>query len=315
MSAPAPHEDPQRPRAERIALVGYDYAARQKEFVRTCNLCGSEAWTTLTHRDRFEFLASATACMTCGLTILNPRMTAAEYSKFYDGVYRPLVSAFHGRRIDAVTIQAEQRVYAEEIDRTIGPYLTGRQGDRFLDVGGSTGVVASYFAARHGLRATVIDPAPAELAQAASSSLEVIRGFIEDWDPAGARFGIVGMFQTIDHLLDVAATLRKIRTVLDDDGLFVVDVIDFRAAYLRNWRVEAAVKIDHPYSLVQQTAEAYLARAGFRVVRKAYSADHLHVLYVCRPCAPDPDRLPKREWVEAYFDEIRYVQNAPDPRS
>ena len=41
-------------------------------------------------------------------------MTADAYGRFYDGIYRPLVSAFHGRLIDAATIQAEQREYAAE---------------------------------------------------------------------------------------------------------------------------------------------------------------------------------------------------------
>ena len=50
-----------------------------------------------------------------------------------------------------------------------------------------------------------------------------------------------------------------------------------------NWSVEAAVKIDHPYSLTEETVKAYLARAGFRPVRKAYSAGHHLAAYVCRP--------------------------------
>jgi hypothetical protein len=121
------------------------------------------------------------------------------------------------------------------------------------------------------------------------------------------------MFQTIDHLLDVAATLQKLRSAIDENGLFVVDIVDFRAAYLRNWSVEMAVKIDHPFSLTEPTAELFLARTGFAVVRKAYSADHLHVAYVCRPCSPRPRARASAGSVSSFFREIRYVQNAPRP--
>ena len=298
-------------RADRIQSLAYDYSAQPKEFIERCNLCDADRWTVLVRSDRYGYRAEATACWNCGLTVLNPRMSAPGYQKFYEGVYRPLVSAFHGRLIDAKTIQAEQRVYAADLARFAAPYLQGLEGRAMLDIGGSTGVVAAHFARSFNLKASVIDPAPDEIAEAAAAGVETIHGLVEQWDPKGRRFALVGMFQTIDHLLDVKATLAKIRTLIEDDGFFLVDVVDFRAAYLRNWSVEAAVKIDHPFSLVQETAEAYLARAGFEPLRKCYSADHLHVAYMCRPTKPRPEVLPDRSWVRGYFDELRYVQNAP----
>jgi SAM-dependent methyltransferase len=306
-------QDPTRTRADRIAAVGYDYAARPKQFIETCNLCDSERWTVTVRSDRYGYPAEATSCWNCGLTILNPRMPAEQYQQFYEGVYRPLVSAFHGRLIDARTIQDEQRQYAADLANFAAPFLGRLQGREMLDIGGSTGVVAAHFARRFRLKASVIDPAPEEIAEAASAGVETIRGLVENWNPGGRRFALVGMFQTIDHLLDVRATMAKIRSLIDDDGLFLVDVVDFRAAYLRAWSVEAAVKIDHPFSLVQETAEAYLARAGFEPLRKCYSADHLHVAYMCRPTTPRPDALPDPRWVREFFQEMRYVQNAPRP--
>jgi hypothetical protein len=298
-------------RADRIRSLAYDYASQPKQFIERCNLCDGDRWTVVVRNDRYGYPAEATACWNCGLTVLNPRMSASAYQRFYEGVYRPLVSAFHGRLIDAKTIQAEQRVYADDLARFAAPYLQGLAGRAMLDIGGSTGVVAAHFARAFQLKASVIDPAPDEIAEAAAAGVETIRGLVEEWDPRGRRFALVGMFQTVDHLLDVKATFAKIRTLIEDDGFFLVDVVDFRAAYLRNWSVEAAVKIDHPFSLVQETAEAYLARAGFEPLRKCYSADHLHVAYICRPTTPRPDVLPDRAWVSRYLDELRYVQNAP----
>jgi SAM-dependent methyltransferase len=297
-------------RTARIAALGYDYAAQQKEEIGRCNLCGSERWTVLTHRDRYGFPAQAVCCDRCGLTTLNPRMTAAAYGEFYRVVYRPLVSAYHGRLIDARTIQREQQAYAEEMERLLAPFVAGGRTRTFLDVGGSTGVVAAHLARRFGFRCTLIDPAPDEVAEARALGIESIEGLVETYDPGGRTFDAIGLFQTIDHLLDVMGTLVKIRQILAEDGLFVVDIVDFRAACLARGCVEDATKIDHPYNLVEETAEAYLARAGFEPLRRAYSADHHLVAWVCRPCAPRPDALPPTGFAAAQRRELRFIQNA-----
>src|SRR6188768_3066564 len=129
-------------RATRIATLGYDYQSQPRESVEHCNLCGSSRFVVLTHRDRYGYGTQAHACEQCGLVFLNPRMTANAYGRFYDGVYRPLVSAFHGRLIDAQTIQAEQREYAAERAEFLRPFLAHGTRRTLLDIGGSTGVVA-----------------------------------------------------------------------------------------------------------------------------------------------------------------------------
>lgn len=296
-------------RARRIAALDYDYAAQEKADLACCNLCGWDRWTILTHRDRYGFPAQAVCCDRCGLTQLNPRMTAAAYSEFYRSVYRPLVSAYHGRRIDARSIQQEQQTYAEEMELLVAPFIRSGKTRTFLDVGGSTGVVAAHFARRFDFRCTIIDPAPDEVAEARALGIESIEGLVENFEPGGRTFDAIGLFQTIDHLLDVMGTLLKIREILADDGLFIVDIVDFRAACIARGSVEAATKIDHPYSLVEETAETYLARAGFEPLRRAYSADHHLVAWVCRPCAARPDALPAAEFAAAQRRELRFIQN------
>lgn len=301
-------------RAERIAALDYDYAAQPKRAVTACNLCGGSVFVVLAHRDRYGYPAEAHGCRRCGLVFLNPVMTAEAYASFYAGTYRPLVSAYHGRRIDAHTIQAEQRQYAAERGDFLAPFLQGGRARRMLDIGGSTGVVAHLLARRFGLEATVLDPAPLETAEAQALGLETIEGLVECHDFGARRFDVIVMCQTIDHLLDVAGTLRRVRELITDEGLFFVDIADFRSPYLRNWSVEEAIKIDHPYYLVEFTAMTLLERTGFEVLRVDYEADHLHVGYACRPAPPRTEALPPRTAVEALWEEIRFVQNAPRPR-
>ncbi len=300
-------------RRERIAALGFDYAAQPRLQVERCNLCACEAFVVLTHRDRYGYAASACGCTRCGLVFLDPVMTADAYERFYRGTYRPLVSAYHGRLIDARTIQQEQREYAVDRGDLLARYLHGQGYRSLLDIGGSTGVVAEAWARRFDLRGTVIDPAPLETAEAQALGLETIEGLIESLDLGGRQFDVVALCQTVDHLLDVAGTLRRVRELLSTRGLLFVDIVDFRAACLRNWSVEEAIKIDHPYYLTEPTMTAYLRRAGFDIVRTDYAADHLHVSYVARPAQPAPATLPAQDGVRALWREVRFVQNAPRP--
>ncbi len=300
-------------RKERISALDYDYAAQPQQALTSCNLCGAAEFVILTHHDRYGYQAQAHACRHCGLVFLNPRMTAEAYGRFYDGIYRPLVSAFHGRLIDARTIQTEQRDYAIERAEFIRPFLTTASRKTMLDIGGSTGVVAAHFAKEFGLRGTLIDPAPLEVEQAQRLGLDTITGLVEQHDFGRQRFDVVIICQTVDHLLDVAGTLARVRQLLSGNGLLFIDIVDFRAAYLRNWSVEDAVKIDHPYYLTEPTMVAYLRSSGFEVMRSDYAADHLHVSYICRPGAADVDAMPSAASVDELLREVRFVQNAPRP--
>lgn len=290
-----------------IAALGYDYASQPKEPMQPCNLCGAEDWDIATEVDRYGYAAQATACRRCGQTVLNPRMTAEAYTEFYISVYRPLVSAFHGRLINAETIQDEQHDYAHALGDFIAAHAPA-QFSTFLDIGGSTGIIAAHFIERFGVKATVIDPAPDETKVATELGIESVTGFVETWNPGDRRFDLIGLFQTIDHLMDVKGTFTKIRELLAPEGLFVFDIVDFRRAMRRNHSVRQAVKIDHVYSMVEETTEAYLARVGFSIVAKEAAPDNLHVRYLCLACPPQPEALPHPAWVAEFLQEIRESQ-------
>lgn len=262
-------------------MIDYAYDAQPKEDVRECNLCGSTHHVEMSRRDRYGFAAPFRVCARCGLGFISPRMTAGAYAAFYDGVYRPLVSAYHGRLIDAETVQGEQREYAAELGAFLSRHLTSVKD--ILDVGGSTGVVGGAIAESFGATVTVLDPAPAELAVAESLGYETIAGFAEEFDPGGRRWELVLLCQTIDHLLDVRSTVDAIARLAG--GHAFIDVLDVEFMARRRGSIEGAVKIDHPYYLTRATAVAYFDLAGLRVVAERRSDDG-HLGFLLAPGEP-----------------------------
>ena len=290
-------------RAGRIAALGYDPGGQPAEPVDRCNLCGSSHKVRVSERDRYGYAVALSVCACCGLGFLDPRLTPAAYGEFYDGIYRPLVSAYHGRRIDAETVQEEQHAYAAEVVQWVAAALP-RPPASLIDIGGSTGVIAGAFQKAFGLRATVLDPAPDELAVAAAAGIETVGGFAEDYDPGERRFDLVLLCQTMDHLLDARSTLAAMRRMVADDGAAFVDVLDVGFMVRRRGQIEGAVKVDHPFYLTRATGRAFLERAGFAVAAERMSDDG-HWGFLARAAEPaEPDWPELARGADAFLADV-----------
>lgn len=299
-------------RRERIESVGYDYASRGRRPIEHCNVCQSASLARVTETDRYGYAASASGCKRCSLVFLDPQMDNDGYSDFYAKWYRPIVSAYHDREINAETLPADQRRYADSLSEWLSSQfsaqssaqLGGAKIDTLLDVGGSTGIVAAALRDAIGAQGTVIDPSPEELEVAAGLGLETAAGFVEDFEPAaGTRFDLVVLCQTADHLLDVASALRKIRQLVSDEGWFFVDIVDYQTVAANKGGIVEAIKVDHPYYFSDVTVRCALARAGFEVVATRDAEDQ-HLDYLCRPCAPQPDTLPAQADVDTAWQRL-----------
>ncbi len=275
--------------SKRVAALGYDYGARASLRPAECNLCEARDHAIeIAERDRYGYPATFVVCRRCGLGYLCPRLNAAQYAHFYSEVYRPLVSAYHGRRIDAETVQLEQRDYAAGLADFLLPLLPSSPRT-ILDVGGSTGVVASVLAARCNARATVLDPSPDELAVARATGIETIAGLVEDFDPGERSWDLVLLCQTIDHLLDVRGTLAALRRMTAAGGRAFVDIVDVDVLVGRTGDIERAVKIDHPYYLTRSTAAALFALTGFSIVAERLTEDGHRGFVLARGPAGEPN--------------------------
>ena len=298
-------------RRERIEAVGYDFAARRCQAVEHCNVCGSTRLRRTSDVDRYGYAVSASGCESCSLVFLDPQMDADGYADFYGKWYRPIVSAYHDREINAQTLPGEQRAYAASLCDWLVPQLDGRTIASLLDVGGSTGIVAAALRDATGARGTVIDPSPEELEVAASLGLATAPGFVEDFRPAqGARFDLVVLCQTADHLLDARSAFAKIRELVAEDGFFFVDIVDYLTVAENKGGLVEAIKLDHPYYFSDLTIRLALRRAGFEPIATRSAADQ-HLDYLCRPVAPEPDARADEAAVAAAWDALEALGARP----
>jgi SAM-dependent methyltransferase len=290
-------------RNEQIVALGYDYAAQAAHRPVECNLCGvRDRAVEVADRDRYGYPVTLVVCRRCGLGYLCPQLNATQYAHFYSEVYRPLVSAYHGRRIDAETVQLEQRGYATGLAAFLLPLLPSSPST-ILDVGGSTGVVSKVLATRLHARATVLDPSPDELAVARGAGMETVAGLVEDFDPGERRWDLVLLCQTIDHLLDARGTLAALRQMMTGGGRAFVDIVDIDVLLRRTGSIERVVKIDHPYYLTRPTAAALFTRAGFTIVAERLTDDG-HRGFVL---APGPDAEP--DWPALEATAARFLRS------
>lgn len=289
--------------SERIAALGYDYAVLATFRPAECNLCGvTDRVIEVAHRDRYGYPATFVVCQRCGLGYLCPRLNAAQYAHFYSKIYRPLVSAYHGRRIDAYTVQRDQHAYAADLAPFLFSLLPSPPRT-ILDVGGSTGVVAKVLADRVNAKVTVLDPAPDELAVARAAGMETVASLAEDFDPGERTWDLVLLCQTIDHLLDVRGTLTALRQMTSPGGRAFVDIVDIDVLLRRTGSIERAVKIDHPYYLTGPTAVALFDLAGFTVIAQRLSDDG-HRGFVL---APGPGTEP--DWPSLELNAAQFLRN------
>lgn len=243
----------------------FDYVAQPQEAVTNCDLCGGRSFSPYAFNDRYLLPVASVMCQGCGLLFLNPRMTAEAYAKFYgNGVYRKLLDDYYKSDITN-TVGQTQEAYGNWLAWFLRPYLLNRAGT-LLDVGGSEGRVADILYRKYRFEPTILEPAGAEADKARTIGFEVIDGSLETWDPAGRKFDVIMLCQTIDHLLSISKSLETIKRAMSPGALFFVDISDFRSVLRQHKEQYGIIKVDHPFYLTPITLERYLTKAGLRVV-------------------------------------------------
>lgn len=197
-------------------------------------------------RDRYARDWWAVDCQKCGVTYQLEPMTDEQRREFYgSGEYRRLCEQVTGKPwTDREYLCNRQLEYAWQIEEILEP-----KAGRWLDYGGSTGVVSQYLRRYHGLsdyEGLVI----ADYGDGATVTPE------QAWELG--PYDTILCCQTLDHLREPLVTLKKFREVACPNARLFVDVVK---------KQHTEYKIDHDcYFSTAQSFVGLVERAGWSIV-------------------------------------------------
>jgi hypothetical protein len=113
-----------------------------REVKAFCDGCGFASPWLATTTDRYGLPTYIAVCPRCALVSQVVRFTPESAASFYNGLYRPLVSAFHGTLIDGRSAAAEAYSRAGSLSWMLGLYKTEIEGKVWVDVGGGQGLLS-----------------------------------------------------------------------------------------------------------------------------------------------------------------------------
>lgn len=258
-----------------------------------CDYCGSSATTPVTrqtdklHRTTEEFF-SIVRCANCGLRYTNPRPTRQEIGKYYPEAYSFHVRSSSAKRLirrllkylannpvgaAAGAFPAIGRVLIPHIGPSLPDpvrqyYAGGGQG-ALLDIGCGAGLCAHYWGEQGALQAyrTIAPVAGVEISEIARKTLaELGIGSWGDIDevPADARFGIIRMNWSLEHVHSPTRHFEFFRKHILPRGLVVIAVPNAEGIIYR--LVPDCVELPiHLYHFSRGDIEHYASRHQFEI--------------------------------------------------
>ena len=236
-----------------------------------CNLCGSDRFEVVlpaleaVERAPSERYRSSSddicrdqvvRCRDCELVYINPRPPLEQIQRGYaEAVDETYVSQAEGR------LHAFRRL-ARQISRLKDP-----AGGRLLDVGAAAGFF--LLAAREqGWKVEGIELSSWLAAWAKDHfDLSIRETPLHEGQFPPDHFDVVTMFDVLEHVEDPTATVRVVRKVLKDDGLFALSYPDYGSIFARllqrRWWFLLSV---HLHYFTRQTIRRLLERNGFEVL-------------------------------------------------
>lgn len=159
------------------------------------------------------------------------RSTQKEYDHYYSAFskYEDVKTGSGGG------YSLAERKRLAETAALIGRHL--QSSDSILDIGCANGGLLEAFAAQGFHSTTGIDPSPASIRQVRARGFNGHSMNIADLDPnrVGMHKALV-LSHVLEHVFDVAATMRKLKALLREDGLLYIEVPD-AARYLQRYVV------------------------------------------------------------------------------
>jgi 2-polyprenyl-3-methyl-5-hydroxy-6-metoxy-1,4-benzoquinol methylase len=260
-----------------------------------CALCGADDSVVVARRVSFDMRYRTVVCRACGLVYIDPRPTEESFRRFYDNGYFSLYTGKRhiGEAVEPVPDRGTAVFDFVAEDREPSS-LRG-----LLDIGCGVGGLLFGFAdsltaaGADEVRLVGCDPGRSEAAptevERAGRMVELRRTPAEELGGDLDAFGLLTMFDVLEHLLEPRKTLAALRQGVRDSTLLFV-----ATSCLDNWRGISPggfenyyLRLGHPYVFTLKTLERLLAASGWEVVRRTEAAKGDQWVFA-RASTPDP---------------------------
>jgi 2-polyprenyl-3-methyl-5-hydroxy-6-metoxy-1,4-benzoquinol methylase len=210
-------------------------------------------------------------CSRCGMISSRPTLAAGEivdsYAQVVDEAY---LNEEEGRR----------ELFSWVAD-AMGAYAS--RGRRLLEVGANVGLFLAV-ARDRGWDVRGIEPSKWAVEQGVERfGVPLRRSTVEELNEPAGSADVLVMLDVLEHLVDPLDALRRLRSVLDDEGLLVLSTVNVSGLHgrLRGERWPWFIR-SHLHYFTPETLCAMLARAGYRTVGWETVPRSFHASYVAR---------------------------------
>ena len=248
---------------------------------RNCPICSSPDKEHLYRQDFHNKAVSlmktydVEVCTNCGFVYADNIPPQKDFDRYYE-----VMSKYEYNHKEGVVSEDNLRHFSKIVD-FLAPLLTDKSSI-ILDVGCSTGGLLSIFKSKGYSNIIGIDPS-ASCARSAKElyGIDVRVNNINNFKSAG-KFDLIVLSAVLEHLSDFGGSMRKIRSLLKDDGLLFIEVPDaerfaeFIAAPFQQFSVE------HINYFSRYSMRNFLSVFSFSPVKVVQSASKLNL-------ATDPD--------------------------
>jgi len=251
-----------------------------------CLICGATDWRALQHVERDGVAFELALCPSCGFVAQVPPLSDAAIAAYYRADYN---RRNYGAELPALheTMKEPGRLRVEFLDR-LGA-LTGAR--RALEIGPGTGSFMALLAER-GIAVEGVDADPSAAAWMRSAlGLTVHDGLFDDIFDAHAAawhrapFDLVSLIHVFEHLLDPAATLARITSILTPGGCIFIEVPNLLHPFSDQREWEHYCDPGHLSYFSLNTLPVVLRRAGMSI--EAITDDTMrpyrNIQCLCRP--------------------------------
>ena len=237
------------------------------EYLSICPVCqaGNSDNKLVFSMYDFDFECKFYSCMNCGVIYQNPRLlfenrsALQENSKFYD--------------IDEAALNEEIGKY-ESIVKIVEQYVSP---GIMLEVGCANGFLLAA-AKRRGWRAKGIEPC-FKTANFAKNKLglDIICAPVEEASLGNEHFDAVIAWHVLEHLDNPGEVFKKIRSLLNDKGVFAVQVpsFEFMECFRQRNELTALLCRVHVLSFTKKALLYLFQTAGFHVISVSMRQDDM----------------------------------------